>query len=289
MDLKKLNLLFKMTTVKWLSLTLPFALMAAVLAADGMPAPEKLFWILLALFNVRNGGMFVNRLVDRNIDSQNPRTRRRLMPRALLSPRQVLLAALFSFAVYIWASYMLNPLCFRLSPLPIALIVIYPYAKRFTWGLHFILGAVMAFAPMGAWIAVNGRLETPAVVLGLAVLCWGGAFDIILDNQDSEFYRRAGLYSIPSRLGYKRSNQLALGLHLLALFLFYSVGWLHRVGPLYKFGLLAVVVLLAYEYWVIFLKGLEEYKKIAYAMNTALCSLFFLFTVGDVCLRHMCS
>ncbi len=283
----RINLLFEMTTIKWLSLTLPFALMGAVLAADGLPAWDKLFWIFVALFNVRNGGMFVNRLVDREIDRQNPRTRTRLMPRALLSPRQVLLAAVVSFAVYLVAAYMLNPLCFLLSPLPIGLIIIYPYAKRFTWSLHFILGGVMALAPLGAWIAVSGRFEAPAFILSLAVLCWGCAFDIILDNQDSEFYRVAGLHSIPSSLGYKKSNQLALMLHGLAIFLFYAVTWLHQMGNIYKLGLLVVIGLLIYEYWIIFLKGLGEYKRIAYGLNTVLCTLFFVFTITDIYLGHL--
>lgn len=278
----KFSLLFKMTTVKWLTLTLPFALMGAVLAAGGIPPVEKLLWILVALFNVRNGGMFVNRLVDRKIDSINPRTRSRLMPRALVTTNEVRWAAVVSFAVYVFAAYMINPLCFRLSPVPIALIIFYPYAKRFTWGLHFILGSVLAFAPLGAWIAVTGKLETAAVILSLAVMCWGCAFDIILDNQDTDFYRKAGLYSIPTSLGYVKSNQLALALHVIAMFLFYAVTWLHKMGNIYKLGLVAVILLLAYEYWIIFLKGLNAYKKIAYGLNTAISISFFIFTITDI-------
>ncbi len=276
-----------MTTVKWLTLTLPFALMGAVLAAGGIPPLEKLFWLLVALFNVRNAGMFVNRLVDKEIDSRNPRTRSRLMPRAKLSPNEVLLATIISFAIYVFAAYMLNPLCFWLSPLPITLIVFYPFAKRFTWGLHFVLGSVLAFAPLGAWVAITGTLDAGAVILALAVMFWGCAFDIILDNQDTEFYQSAGLYSIPTSLGYTKSNQLALGLHVLAIFLFYSVTWLQELGHVYKYGLLVVVGLLLYEYVIIFKKGLNEYKKIAYMLNTIMSVHFFIITLTDFFVGHV--
>ncbi len=279
---QKGRILYQMVTMRWVLLTLPFAFMGAVLAAGGIPPLAKIFWVLVAFMAVRNAGMYVNRLIDRPIDEQNPRTKNRALPQGLITERWVWGAAIVSFMVFTGAAYMLNPLCLYLSPLAIVAIILYPYAKRVTWGLHILLGLIMACAPVGAWIGIRGGVEPATFVLAAAVMCWGTAFDVILDNQDALFYQQAGLHSLPALLDYRRSNQIALLMHILALAAFYAITELLGLGLIYKLGLVVITLSLGYEYMVIFKQGLEQYKKLAYGLNVSISSLFFLVTLTDV-------
>jgi 4-hydroxybenzoate polyprenyltransferase len=254
------------------------------LAAGGLPPLAKMLWVLLAFMSARNAGMYVNRLIDKPIDEQNPRTKSRILPQGLISQNLVWVATIVSFILFVLAAYMLNPLCFYLSPLAIIGIMLYPYAKRVTWGLHILLGFIMACAPAGAWIAIRGGFELSTFVLAAAVLCWGAAFDIVLDNQDALFYQQAGLHSIPARLGYKRSNQIALSMHILALGAFYAITELLELGVIYKTGLVIIAMFLSYEYIVIFKQGFDKYKKLAHGINVGISSLFFIVTLADILL-----
>ncbi len=281
---EKSCVLYKLTTMKWVWLTLPFLLMGIVLAAGGLPPLGKSILVLMGFMAARNAGMYVNRLIDKPIDKINPRTKNRILPKELISDNCVWMAALVNFILLVWAAYMLNPLCFYLSPLAIAAIIAYPYAKRFTCGLHILLGFVLAFAPVGAWIAISNNVQTATFVLALGVLLWCSAFDIILDNQDTEFYKQAGLHSMPARLGYVRSNQLALAMHIVSMLAFYYITRLLNLGFIYKMGLVIVAAFLAYEYFVLFKQGFEHYKKLAYGLNVGIANLLFLATLGDVLL-----
>jgi 4-hydroxybenzoate polyprenyltransferase len=281
---QKGRILYQMVTMRWVWLTLPFAFMGAVLAADGFPPVSKILWVIAAFMAARNAGMYINRLIDKPIDKLNPRTKDRALPRGLIAEGWVWGATILSFAVFAWAAYMLNPLCFYLSPLAMAAIILYPYAKRVTWGLHILLGFIMACAPAGAWIGISGRVDMATFVLAAAVLCWGAAFDVILDNQDALFYQQAGLHSLPARLGYRRANQIALLMHIMALAAFYSITGLLGLGFIYKLGLAVIALFLGYEYMVIFKRGFNQYKKLAYGLNVGISSLFFLVTLTDVLL-----
>ncbi len=278
------SILYKLTTQKWIWLTLPFALVGVLLAAGGIPPLVKIWWVMVAFISARNAGMYANRLIDEPIDTQNPRTKSRILPQGLISQNVVWAATIASFILFVLAAYMLNPLCFYLSPLAIIAIMLYPYAKRFTWGLHILLGLVMACAPVGGWIAITGELELATIVLAAGVLFWGAAFDIILDNQDALFYQQAGLHSIPALLGYKRANQVALSLHVLSLAAFYAMTGLLKLGLIYKLGLGLIELCLCYEYVVIFNRGFEEYKKLAHGLNIGISILFFVVTLTDVLL-----
>jgi 4-hydroxybenzoate polyprenyltransferase len=277
----KVRVLFEMATIRWLFLTLPFVFMSMILAAEGIPYWVELFWIFMAVFNLRNAGMYFNRLVDQEIDARNPRTRHRALPSNRIDRKTVLLMATVSIALYAFSAYMLNITCLVLSPIPAVLTLFYPYFKRFTWTLHFVLGAVLAGAPLGAWIAIRGRAEPVAWLLTFAVGFWVVAFDVILDNVDTEFYRSANLFSIPRFLGYVRSNQLALVCHLASLLLFYFLAETLELGIIYRMGLLVIFMLLVYVYFVLFRQGFKKYLSICYTMNVSLSSLFFLFTITD--------
>jgi len=228
---------------------LPFALTAATLAArERGITGGQVFWIVVAMVAARSAAMGFNRLADRAQDARNPRTSGRELPRGVLSAREVVAFVGVSAAVFVLAAAMLNPLCFALSPVALAIVLGYSYTKRFTAASHLVLGLALAVAPVGAWLAVRGRFETPPLVLALAVLLWVAGFDAIYACQDVEFDRSAGLHSLPARLGVAGALSVARAMHAGAVFLLGLLFWLVPLHPLYLAGVAGVAVLLAWEH-----------------------------------------
>jgi len=183
---------------------LPFALLAAVLAAGGWPRGSTLLKILLAMVGARSAAMAHNRLADRRFDAENPRTAARALPSGVLSPAFVRIFLAASIAVFLAAAASLNRLTLLLSPVALGLLLLYAYTKRFTALSHLVLGLCLGIAPVGAWIAVRGEFALLPVLLGLAVLFWTAGFDVIYSLQDEAHDRRVGLRSIPARVGARR-------------------------------------------------------------------------------------
>ncbi|MCG6551060.1 MAG: putative 4-hydroxybenzoate polyprenyltransferase [Candidatus Magnetominusculus sp. LBB02] len=227
---------------------LPFALSSAVLAAGGLPTPYKLLWITVAMVAARSAAMGMNRVIDRKIDAENPRTKGREIPTGVISPVEAACFAALSCAIFVFSAYMLNPLCLKLSPIAIFVIYLYSYTKRFTWGCHIVLGVAIALAPFGAWIAVRGALSWQAVPLSAAVIFWLAGFDILYALADIEFDRQHGLYSIPQRFGIRTSLNIARVFHMLTWMLLMCCGVVLRLGPVYYIGMAAVACLLIYEH-----------------------------------------
>ncbi len=261
---------------------LPFAFTSAILAARGIPEGAKIIWILVAMVGARTGAMAVNRLVDMDLDALNPRTAQRALPRGLLQPVTVLAIAVFSFATLVFAAAQLNRLCLLLSPVAIGLMVVYSYTKRFTTFSHLVLGLCLACAPIGAWIAIVGRVDVPPLVLGLAVLFWVAGFDILYALADIEFDRAFGLYSIPVRLGDKAGMRVSLAFHAAMATLLVIVGQLLHLGLLYYVGLVLVGLLLGYEHATMHRHGLRRLETAFFNANGLISLIFFAFTFLDV-------
>jgi len=261
---------------------LPFAFMGAVLAAGGIPSKRTLFWILVAMVGARSGAMGMNRFADRHLDAQNPRTQDRALPQGKIAAREVLAFICVSFAVLLVAAWMLNPLCFALAPVAILIVAGYSYTKRFTNFSHLILGLSLALAPIGAWIAVTGRVALPALILGTAVLFWVAGFDILYALMDIEFDRRTGLFSIPARLG-AQGGLAAAGLcHMLTVLCLALMVPLLGLGKVYLAGLFLAMALLLYEHWLLYRHGLTKLNVAFFNVNGALSIGLFLFTLGDL-------
>ena len=192
--------------------------------------------------------MSFNRLVDQRYDAANPRTQARALPAGLLSRRYVIAFTAVSAALLMLAAWQLNPLCFALSPVALAVVFLYSYTKRFTAWSHLVLGFSLGMAPAAAWIAVRGRLDPEILLLTAAVMLWTAGFDVIYACQDIEFDRSAGLYSLPRRVGVARALAFSMAMHaamlvlLVILALLYGLGW-----PAFA-GLGVVALLLAYEH-----------------------------------------
>ena len=202
------------------ALALPFALLGALGAQRGLPPLGKVLWILLAMAGARTTAMTFNRLADADIDGANPRTQDRALPAGRVSRAGALTLLAVAILALCLAAGKLGPLCWKLTPLALLIICGYSYCKRFTALSHMVLGLSLAGAPLGAWIAINGRVDPPALWLALGVLTWTAGFDVLYSLQDLEFDRERRLHSIPSRLGVPTALWLSRACHLIALLAF---------------------------------------------------------------------
>jgi 4-hydroxybenzoate polyprenyltransferase len=282
--LQKLRTYLEMIRFPHTVFALPFAFMGAILAAGGIPPRDKILWILVAMVGARSGAMGVNRLADRHLDRLNPRTRDRALPQGRMSPGEALAFVACSFGLFLLAAWMLNPLCFALAPVAILIVSGYSYTKRFTTLSHLILGLSLALAPIGAWIAVTGRVALPPVVLGMAVVFWVAGFDILYALMDIDFDRRSGLFSIPERLGTDGGIRIARLFHALTAACLTILIPLLSLGPVYGVGLLLAAALLFYEHWLLHRHGLTRLDVAFFNVNGALSIGLFLFTLGDLLL-----
>lgn len=261
---------------------LPFAFMGAILAARGIPAWPTLLWILLAMVGARSGAMAMNRLADRELDVLNPRTRERALPKGLVRRGEVILFTIASFALFLFAASRLNPLCLKLAPLAMAVLILYPYTKRFTALSHLILGLALALAPLGAWIAVTGRVAAAPAVLGLAVLLWVAGFDILYALADIDFDRTAGLHSMPARFGAAGSMAISRTFHALTILLLLSLMPLMDLRYFYVTGVILAAGLLLYEHLLLIRYGLKRLDAAFFTTNGILSIALFCFTLLDV-------
>ena len=258
---------------------LPFAYAGALLARGGVPPLPTLGWITLAVLGARTAAMAANRLIDARIDARNPRTAGRALASGQLRPAVMIWAIVIGIALLTLAAAELNPLCLALVPLGAVSVVIYPYVKRFSWGVHFLLGAVDAFAPLGGWLAVTGRFELGAVVLWLAVTLWVAGFDILYALMDYDVDMRDGIRSIPVRFGTAAARRLPVVLHVVMIGLLAWLGVLIHAHPLYWAGLLAGIVLLGYEVFLIRRRGSDVFALNAAVFNANMAfSVVFLVT-----------
>ena len=211
---------------------LPFALIAMLVAGNGRVRPSVFLWILLCMIAARTAAMCFNRLMDWEIDKENPRTADR---HRLIRKSQGWLVLVASTLLAIGSSWQLNPFCFRFSPLMLGIIFFYSLTKRFTAFSHLFLGIALGIAPLGAWAAVQGSLfsSPEPFVLAAAVICWTFGFDLIYATLDAAFDQKRGLFSFPSRFGIPASLRLARALHLLAAGTFAAFGIVTKMGPSY--------------------------------------------------------
>lgn len=279
--LEKTRIVLEMIKFSHTLFALPFAFMGAILSARGIPSPTKIFWILIAMVGARSAAMFLNRLIDWRIDALNPRTKDRAIPKGLVTPVQTVILIIASFVVFFLAAYMLNELCFKLAPIATGILIIYSYTKRFTWLSHFVLGIALSMAPIGAWIAVTGRFELPAFILGLAVVFWLTGFDILYALQDIEFDKKMGLYSIPRFLGIKKSLWLSRGFHLTMIILLLLLYPIMALGKFYLIGIIAASGLLIYEHSLIKEHDLSKINIAFFNANAYVSLCIFIFTLID--------
>src|SRR3972149_4273310 len=269
---------------------LPFALASVALARPAHPVGLRtLIWILVAMVGARSAAMGFNRLADRKLDALNPRTLPWELPQGKVKVWEVSLLTGLSSLLLVYAAYQLNPLCFALSPLALAIIFFYSLTKRFTWASHLFLGLALSLAPMGAWLAVicvpstMEELLTP-FLLGAAVIFWLAGLSLIYSIQDYDFDRSNGLFSIPVRFG------VAWGLRLSSLFHFFTVIFLFLVcisagsGVIYWSGVAAISLILFWEHRLVKPDDLSRINRAFFDFTAYVSVGYFLTTLGDLLL-----
>jgi 4-hydroxybenzoate polyprenyltransferase len=264
---------------------LPFAFLGALLAArgfmpEGLPTAWQALWITLAMVGARSAAMAFNRIADREFDAANPRTASRAIPAGRLPVSFVWAFTIAAAALFFVASLMLNRLTLILSPVALGSVLLYSYAKRFTSLSHVVLGWCLSIAPTGAWVAVRGAIDSPVpLLLSLVVLLWTAGFDVLYACQDYDFDRRAGLRSIPARVGVTRALWVSRVLHAGACAALVGLYFLTGLGALAVVGVAATGVLLAYQHSVVRADDLSRLNAAFFTAN-AFVSIILLATFG---------
>ncbi len=256
---------------------LPFALCGAMLAARGWPTAWQLAWIAVAMIGARSAAMAFNRLVDADIDAANPRTKMRAIPAGALSRKFVVVFVVISSALLMLAAWRLNRLAFYLSPVALAVVLLYSFTKRFTRWSHLVLGFALGIAPAAAWIAVRGSLDPRILLLTAAVTFWVAGFDVLYACQDYDFDSQSGLYSIPRFVGISNALWIARVLHLVMLALLAALVVVFGLGKFALAGVVVVAVLLLYEHSLVRAHDLSKLNAAFFTMNGVIAIVFFLF------------
>jgi 4-hydroxybenzoate polyprenyltransferase len=269
---------------------LPFAYLAALTAMQvngGRIRWTDLVLITVAMVGARTFAMAANRIIDRHIDARNPRTAGRELVTGAVSVRTAWTGALIALAVFLVAAALLNPLCLALSPLAVAALTVYPYAKRFTDWPHAILGLAQVAGPVGAWLAVTGTLEGsgPAWLLGIAVGLWIGGFDLIYACQDAEVDRQIGVRSVPARYGLAFALRASTVSHVVTFGLFLWFGALIGFGWLWLIGLVLAAVAFAYQHIVVTPTDLSRVNRAFFTANGFVGIAVFFFALLDLVFR----
>lgn len=278
----KIRIFLEMIKFEHTIFALPFAYMGAFLAANGAPTLHQAFWILMGMVGGRTAAMGFNRIVDMRYDAQNPRTMDRALPKGLMTPKEAWALVLMAIAIYFLAAFMLNPLALMVSPLFLAVLLLYSYTKRFTPMCHIFLGLALGLSPIAGWIAVRGDIQWLPVILGIGVLCWVAGFDILYACMDAEFDRQMGLYSIPARFGLQNAFRISGGLHLLAFLAFLSIGILAQLNWIYYAGLSLTGLLLFAQRRVVAPDDLSHLNLAFFTFNGAISIILFVFTAVSI-------
>ena len=261
---------------------LPFAYLGMILAAGGLPTFSQFIWITIAMVAARTVAMSANRLIDREMDGENPRTAMRALPARLLRPSDMLAMAVVSFAIFLFAAFMLNPLALVLAPIAALIVVTYSYAKRFTWTGHYWLGFADGIAPAGGWIGVTGELPLEAVVLALAVTTWVAGFDLIYQCMDRDFDIPRKIHTIPVKWGIAAALRWARVTHVVTIASLIALGAMMGLAWPYYIGVAIAAALLAWEHSLVKADDLSRVGVAFFNINGVIAIIVLAFTVVAV-------
>ncbi len=265
---------------------LPFALMSALVAAQGIPSWNVILWIIVCMIGARTSAMTFNRIVDRRIDAQNPRTSDRHIPSGQVNLPEAIGLWFLSSAIFFFGTYQLNSLTLLLSPVALVIICGYSFCKRFTSLSHFVLGLALAIAPVGAWIAVTGAFAIAPLILACAVLLWVAGFDAIYALMDEEFDRDAGLHSLVVSLGKTGALRVSLITHILSVVMIGLFGVISGLGWLYWTGAFGFGALIIYEHALVSPTDIKRINIAFFNVNGIISIGLFIFTCLDIFLLH---
>jgi 4-hydroxybenzoate polyprenyltransferase len=264
---------------------LPFALMGLTLSSWTHPVTAPgIAWIVVAFTCARFAAMGFNRIVDRDVDAQNPRTKMRELPAGVLGLREARVAVALASAMFIVAAFQLNRLCGWLSPIALGWILAYSYTKRFTRWSHLALGVGLSIAPVGGYLAIAGAWPEPAwmpLMLALAVATWVAGFDVLYALQDADFDRRHGLHSIPAAVGGRRAVAIARVLHVVTVLSLLAVWSVTGRGSIFLAGIVVASALLIWEHRLVDPEDLSRLDAAFFTMNGIISITLFVFVLAE--------
>src|SRR6266513_708733 len=264
---------------------LPFALVGVVLASYVAPIrPIAVVWVVVAFTAARFAAMGFNRIVDREIDARNPRTRTREIPSGTMSVREASVAVAIASVLFLVAAWQLNALCLMLAPLALGWVLCYSYTKRFTRWSHLVRGVGLSIAPVGGYLAITGQWSSPwwmLIALAIAVATWVGGFDILYALQDVSFDRENGLYSVPSTFGEANALGIARVLHFSTIAGLAIAGLGAGAGILYYAGVLVAAILLLYEHSLVKSDDFSRLDAAFFTMNGVISIVFLGFVFAE--------
>ena len=278
----KLKIILEDIKIQHTIFALPFALMSAFIASNGVPPSDKLLWILLAMVGARSSAMSFNRIADVDYDRENPRTKERALPKGRIRKSYYIIFLILSVLLFIFSCIMLNRLALILSPAALLIVFFYSYTKRFTIFSHFFLGLSLSLAPIGAWVAIREEISIVSIVLGLAVIFWLAGLDIIYSCQDVEFDKSHGLFSFPAKLGIERALRLAALFHVIMMLFLFSLFFTGNLGLLYVVGIILIAGLLYYEHSIIRPDDLSKVNVAFFNVNGIISIGLMLMTILDI-------
>jgi 4-hydroxybenzoate polyprenyltransferase len=264
---------------------LPFALSAMLVAAGGLPSARVVALIVLCALAARTAAMTWNRIVDARIDALNPRTADRALPAGRLRPGLAWGLLVVSAIAFVIAAAAINRATLLLAPIALVVLLSYSLGKRFTALTHFHLGLALALAPIGAWVAVTGRLDPVVLLLGLAVMAWVAGFDLLYSCQDADFDRRAGLHSLPARFGVARALLVARISHGVALIALLAFGVASQLGVAYFVALCIAAGLLVAAHAAVSARDLSRVGFAFFQVNVGVSMVMLFGTALAVFLR----
>jgi 4-hydroxybenzoate polyprenyltransferase len=283
---RNIRVTLEMIKIEHTLFALPFALLGAIFAANGLPTGRQLLWIIVAMVGARSTAMAFNRIADLNYDGRNPRTASRALPAGLLSVGFVWAFTIISAAVFLFAAAMLNRLTLILAPVALASVLVYSFTKRWTVLSHIVLGWCLSIAPTAAWIAVRGQIGSPIpLLLSLVVLLWTAGFDILYACQDVDFDRTEGLHSVPARVGISNALWVARVLHMGAFVALVALYFVTNLGVIALVGVVATAGLLVYQHRLVRAHDLSRLNAAFFTTN-AFVSVILLFTFGAAVFIH---
>ncbi|MFT4203710.1 MAG: 4-hydroxybenzoate octaprenyltransferase [Chitinophagaceae bacterium] len=272
---------------------MPFAMLGFFLGLQSVDRPAytigeiviKLLLVLVCMVSARSAAMAFNRYLDRDIDAKNPRTKVREIPAGIIRPSNALTFVIINCAIFVVSTFLINRICFFLSPIALFVILFYSYTKRFTPLCHLVLGLGLSLAPIGAYLAVTGVFNIIPVLFALSVICWTGGFDIIYAMQDIDFDQSQQLYSIPSRLGRKNALAVSTLLHVLSTFFVVYAGFIGHFHWLYWVGIVVFVGMLVYQHSIVSPNDLSR-VNIAFMTANGIASVVFgILAIADLFVR----
>ncbi len=279
---QKIRVFFDLIKFEHTVFALPFAYLGMIVALKHWPSWAIVFWVTLAMAAARTTGMLLNRIVDKSIDERNPRTKNRPLITGSFKVSSAWIAVVVSAAIFFFSAYQLNPLCFKLSPVALFFLCTYHYIKRFSFLCHFVLGFVLAIAPIGGWLAVTGEFSWSVLPLCLAVMFWVAGFDILYSLQDIDFDRSFGLHSVPVKFGQESALAISRYCHLITVLSLGLFGVLTGLSFVYWAGVIVCAGLLYVEHHLLADGDLSKINTAFFTINGWMGILLFIFTYLDI-------